>query len=131
MWMNSTVAASSKRSRPAKPSASGEKKHEHRPDALAASADDVVRDLVDQRDLRRQPRWITASTCRISSAMEKPVAGVGEEGSEVVSGVGTAVGVKRAIIETGFAARARDPRALSACLAFRSGAELGRPGVVV
>ena len=52
--MNSTVAASSKRSRPAKPSALGEQQHEQRPDPLAAGADDVVGDLVDQRDVRRQ-----------------------------------------------------------------------------
>ena len=55
VWMNSTVAASSKRSRPAEPSAFGEQQHEHRPDPLAAGADDVVGDLVDQRHIEGQP----------------------------------------------------------------------------
>ena len=32
----------------------GEQQHEQRPHPLAAGADDVVRDLVDQRDLRRR-----------------------------------------------------------------------------
>ena len=60
--MNSTIAASSKRCRPRKPECAREQQQQHRADALAAGADDVVRNLADQRHTGGQPTRITAST---------------------------------------------------------------------
>ena len=51
VWMNSTTAASSKRAAWSKPSALANRQHELGPHALATCVDDVVGDLVDQRDV--------------------------------------------------------------------------------
>ena len=80
VWMNSTIAASSKRSRP-RSRARRRTAAPARPDALAAGADDVVRDLVDQRDARTPGgAGSRASTSRMSSAISATAAAGGGGG---------------------------------------------------
>jgi hypothetical protein len=45
----------------------GDQQHQHRAQALAAGADDVFGDLVDQRHLRIQRRRMTALTASMSA----------------------------------------------------------------
>jgi hypothetical protein len=68
VWMNSTVAASSC-ARALEAQRLRKQQHQARPDALAAGADDVGRDLVDQRHRDARRSRITASTCRMSASI--------------------------------------------------------------
>ncbi len=54
MWMNSTTAASSVVAMAARSRTARRKQQDHRTQPLAARADDVFADLLDQGDFRRQ-----------------------------------------------------------------------------
>ena len=84
VWMNSTIAASSKRSRPGEAERAGEQQHQQRPDALAAGADDVVaRSGRSARPRRPAARWMTASTCAHVGGHRRAAAqGQGRRGGE-------------------------------------------------
>ena len=97
----------------------GEQQHEQRSDALAAGADDVVGDLVDQRDLGREPALDDGIDLTHLFRHRRGGCGCGWWGcgaAGAVRGGGTTRRVKRPIIEkgaalTGSLAEPREPGA--------------------